>query len=447
MTTTATWPDARALKTAADTAARHAAEADTGGRLADATVRALAAAGFTAGFAPAGQGGAGATFTQMTDAVSAIGEGCTSAAWIASLWAYNGRFSAYLPEEGQREVWAKGPDTRLVSSMVAAGVEAEPVDGGWRLSGSWLYVSGVEFADWALVSSAPPREGDRSIRVFAVPRDSFTYRETWSTLGMRATGSHTLVVEEAFVPEYRSFLWDDMRQGNLPAPAARSGQDGADGSHIRPNSETPSAADAGSFSGPASASLSGTASSSTPGPLSGTASSSAPGPLSGAESGSLSGTDAVSAVHSAPLFAVNGLTFAAPILGAARQALRLVEEHLAQQPSGARAAARESHRIALARAAGEIDAAALLLARVADTADRGLLREDGVAVRSHRDSTLAVELLVGAVDRLFRVTGTRGQATSHAMQRIWRDVHGAGSHAALQFEPAALAYTQRLIAA
>ncbi|MFH8937568.1 acyl-CoA dehydrogenase family protein [Streptomyces griseosporeus] len=435
MTTTATWPDARALQTAADTAARHAAEADTGGRLADATVRALAEAGFTAGFAPAGQGGAGTTFTRMTDAVAAIGEGCTSAAWIASLWAYNGRFSAYLPEEGQREVWAKGPDTRLVSSMVAAGVEAEPVDGGWRISGSWLYVSGVEFADWALVSSAPPREGDRTIRVFAVPRDSFTYRETWSTLGMRATGSHTLVVEEAFVPEYRSFLWDDMRQGNLPAPAANSGHDGADGSHIRPNSGTPSAADAGSFPGPASASLSGTPSGS------------ATGPLSGAESGSLSGTDAASAVHSAPLFAVNGLTFAAPILGAARQALRLVEEHLAQQPSGARAAARESHRIALARAAGEIDAAALLLARVADTADRGLLREDGVAVRSHRDSTLAVELLVGAVDRLFRVTGTRGQATSHAMQRIWRDVHGAGSHAALQFEPAALAYTQRLVAA
>lgn len=57
-----------------------------------------------------------------------------------------------------------------------------------------------------------------------------------------------------------------------------------------------------------------------------------------------------------------------------------------------------------------------------------------------------MELLVGAVDRLFHVTGTRGQATSHGMQRIWRDVHAAGSHAALQFEPAAFAFTQRLLA-
>jgi hypothetical protein len=32
------------------------------------------------------------------------------------------------------------------------------------------------------------------------------------------------------------------------------------------------------------------------------------------------------------------------------------------------------------------------------------------------------------------------------MQRIWRDVHAAASHAALQFEPAALAYTQSWVA-
>ncbi|GAA3394574.1 acyl-CoA dehydrogenase family protein [Streptomyces roseoviridis] len=371
------WHEAEALRAAARTAGRGAAEADTSGRLADGTVDALGAAGFAAAFAPVRPDGfpsATATFEAVTRAVAAIGEGCTSAAWLASLWAYNGRFSAFLPDEGRQEVWAKGPDTRLVSSMVAAGVEAEPVDGGWELSGTWLYVSGVEFADWALLSSAPPREGDRSIRVFAVPKDSFTHEVSWSTLGMRATGSHTLLVERAFVPEYRSFVWDDMRQGVLPS-----------------------------------------------------------------ETGS--------AVHAAPLFAVNGLTFAAPILGAARAALRLVAEHLGRQPSGARAAAQNSARIAYTRAAGEIDAAALLLARVAETADGGGLAEDGAAFRSHRDATLAVEILVGAVDRLFRVTGTRGQAAAHPMQRIWRDVHAAGSHAALQFEPAALAYTQGLLAA
>ncbi|MFI8829076.1 acyl-CoA dehydrogenase family protein [Streptomyces sp. NPDC053431] len=377
MSREATWQDAEALEAAAGTAGHCANGADTAGRLARGTVEALAAAGFTSAFAPVrpdGTAATTATFEAVTRAVAAIGEGCTSAAWLASLWAYNGRFTAFLPDEGRQEVWAKGADTRVVSSMVAAGVTAEPVDGGWELSGKWLYVSGVEFADWALLSSAPPRPGDRSIRVFAVPKDAFTHEVSWSTLGMRATGSHTLLVERAFVPEYRSFVWDDMRQGVLPSETGSS-------------------------------------------------------------------------VHTAPLFAVNGLTFAAPVLGAARAALRLVEQQLATPPSVARAAARDSARIAYTRAAGEIDAAALLLERVAETADLGRLAEDGAAVRSHRDATLAVEMLVGAVDRLFQVSGTRGQATEHPMQRIWRDVHAAGSHAALQFEPAALAFTQRLVAA
>jgi len=367
--TRGTWPDQDAVLDAARVAGRNAADSDASGRIAPGTVEALAAAGFPGCFVPKRWGGAGATLDAVTRAVAAVGEGCASAAWIASLWAYNGRFGAYLPAEGQDEVWAKGPDTRLVSSMVAAGVAAAPAEGGWTVSGSWLYVSGVEFADWALVSSALPRPGDRSIRVFAVPRDSFTHKETWSTLGMRATGSHTLVVDEAFVPEYRTFLWDDMRRGILPGP----------------------------------------------------------------------GTNA----QCAPLFSVNGLTFAAPILGAARGALHLAEEHLAGKPSAPRAAARESSLIAFARAAGEIDAASLLLSRVAETADLGRLGE-GLAERSHRDSTLAVQLLVGATDRLFQVTGTRGHATSHGMQHIWRDVHAAASHAALQFEPAALGYARRL---
>jgi alkylation response protein AidB-like acyl-CoA dehydrogenase len=363
------WPDTTAILAAADAARLDAADSDVSGKVGAGVVEALTAAGFPGCLAPERWGGA-ATFEAVTRAVAAVGEAGASAAWIASLLAYNGRFGAYLPVEGQEEIWATRPDTRIVSSMVAAGVEAEPVEGGWTLSGRWLYVSGVEFADWALVSSALPREGDRSVRVLAIPKDSFTHSNTWSAVGMNATGSHTLVVDRAFVPEYRAFLWDDMRQGILAGPATN--------------------------------------------------------------------------VHCAPLFSVNGLTFAAPILGAARGALRLAELHLADQPSGPRAAARESSRIAFVRAAGEIDAAALLLSRVADTADRGHL-EGGLAERSHRDSTLAVEILVGAVDRLFRVTGTRGQASSHGMQRIWRDVHAAASHAALQFEPAALAYVRGMV--
>jgi alkylation response protein AidB-like acyl-CoA dehydrogenase len=376
------WPDPDAIAAAASSAAEGAAASDERGSIGAETVEALTAAGFPGCFVPRRWGGIDATLEAVTRAVATIGEACASAAWIASLLAYQARFGAYLPVEGQEEVWSKGPDTRLVCSMIAAGVEAEPTAGGWNLSGRWLYVSGVEFADWAVLSSGlPAGEGDRSVRVLAVPREEFVHESTWSSVGMNATGSHTLVVERAFVPEHRSFLWDDMRQGILPSTGA-TGAAGAAGTNAQ----------------------------------------------------------------SAPLFAVNGLTFAAPILGAARAALREAGQHLAVTPGKMRAAARESSRIAYTRAAGEIDAADLLLTRVAATADAGRFGE-GMAERSHRDAALAVEILVGAVDRLFRTTGTRGHASSHALQRIWRDVHTAGSHAALQFEPAALAWTRGLVGA
>lgn len=374
-TSNGVWPDPDAIGAAANIAAEGAAASDARGSIGPETVEALTAAGFPGCFVPRRWGGVDATLEAVTRAVATIGEACASAAWIASLLAYQARFGAYLPVEGQEEVWAKGPDTRLVCSMIAAGVEAEPTDGGWNLSGRWLYVSGVEFADWAVLSSSlPSGEGDRSVRVLAVPREELAHETTWSSVGMNATGSHTLVVERAFVPEHRTFVWDDMRQGILP------------------------------------------------------------------------GTGTATNAQAAPLFAVNGLTFAVPILGAARAALRLAGQHLAATPGKMRAAARESSRIAYTRAAGEIDAADLLLTRAAATADAGRFG-DGLAERSHRDSALAVESLVGAVDRLFRTTGTRGHASSHALQRIWRDVHTAGSHAALQFEPAALAWTRGLVGA
>jgi len=42
-----------------------------------------------------------------------------------------------------------------------------------------------------------------------VPADAAAIEETWSTLGMRGTGSSDLVIEEAFVPGERTFLLYD----------------------------------------------------------------------------------------------------------------------------------------------------------------------------------------------------------------------------------------------
>ncbi|WP_207944642.1 acyl-CoA dehydrogenase family protein [Actinomadura rubrisoli] len=206
-----TMADTRAaLGTAAGLAAGRAAEADRTGRLAPEVVEALAAAGLPRHFVPERWGGAAATFREATDAVARVGEGCASAAWCGAMFAYTGRFAAHLPDEGQRDLWGESPDALLVPGLVPAG-EAERADGGFVLRGRWRYVSGVEFADWALI--AGPAPGGLEPRFFAVPRADFEVEETWDAVGMRATGSHTLVVREAFVPEHRSVPFKEVMGG------------------------------------------------------------------------------------------------------------------------------------------------------------------------------------------------------------------------------------------
>jgi two-component flavin-dependent monooxygenase len=336
-----------------------ATEAEAQRRLDPAVIRAIVDAGFARYFVPAAWGGDadGARFTELLDAVVAIGARCPSTAWIASLTASLGRMAAYLPDEGQAELWADGPDPLIVGALMPLG-RAEPVDGGWRLRGRWPFVSAVDASDWALVCGMAGPEA----RFFAVPRTSYAIEDTWFNVGMRATGSNTLSVDDVVVPEARSFRRDDLAAGRSVS------------------------------------------------------------------------AHATAAAHAVPLRAANGLSFAAPVLGAARGALQSWSGYAASKPA-------PLSEVTLARSAGEIDAAQLLLERAAGLADQGSAT-DRVIARNTRDCALAVDVLVTAVDRLFRSAGTSGQSATNALQRFWRDANVAATHVVLKFEPAAALYAQ-----
>ncbi len=199
-------------------AATHATAADSTRRLSPETVALLTEAGFARHFVPRAWGGTEGTFTDLLAAVAALGEACTSAAWCAALWATHGRYAACLPPEGQREVWESSPDVRIAASIQPAG-DARRLPAGWLLSGEWACVSGVEHADWLLLAAMAPREADGTgdaamrCRFFAVPASEVTVRDTWQSTGLRGTGSHTAVVESAFVPDHRTCLMADALSG------------------------------------------------------------------------------------------------------------------------------------------------------------------------------------------------------------------------------------------
>ena len=56
-------------------------------------------------------------------------------------------------------------------------------------------------------------------KFFLVPRGNCTIHDTWFTAGMRATGSKTVVIDDAFVPSDLVLKLTDLRDGRTPGGA------------------------------------------------------------------------------------------------------------------------------------------------------------------------------------------------------------------------------------
>ncbi|MEU1280300.1 acyl-CoA dehydrogenase family protein [Streptomyces sp. NPDC005805] len=212
-------PDTGTVTVAAEAvralAARHAADADSSRKLAREVADAVRDAGFARHFVGREHGGAEGTFAELTEAVATVARSCASTAWYASLAAYSGRIASHLPQEGRKALWADGPDTVIATALMPAG-RAVRADGGWRLSGRWGYVSGIDFADWALVCAVVPAaggEGPPAMRFFALPWGTWTVDNTWDSVGMRATGSHTVNVQDILVADHLSFDRQELLTG------------------------------------------------------------------------------------------------------------------------------------------------------------------------------------------------------------------------------------------
>ncbi|WP_030153730.1 acyl-CoA dehydrogenase family protein [Streptomyces sp. NRRL S-244] len=180
---------------------RRAADAEEQRRLTPDVVALMLESGFARHFVPVRLGGVEGGFSEFARAVATVAEGCAATAWCASVAASLARVATCLPEEGQADVWGGGADVFVVGSLSPVG-KAVPAPGGWRVSGSWAYISGVDYSDWVVVCAVLP--GGGGARLFALPRGAYAVKDTWTGSGMRGTGSNTVIVDDVFVPESRS---------------------------------------------------------------------------------------------------------------------------------------------------------------------------------------------------------------------------------------------------
>jgi 3-hydroxy-9,10-secoandrosta-1,3,5(10)-triene-9,17-dione monooxygenase len=190
-------------------------------RLPDETFADFQEAGLFRALQPKRYGGYELDPATFYEAVMDVGAVCGSSAWILGVIGVHNWHLAILPPQAQEDVWGEDSSVQLSTSLAPTGT-VQRVDGGFRLSGRWSFSSGCDFCRWAvlggIVSSA---EGGQppDARVFLVPRSDYVIDDNWHVMGLCATGSKDIVVDDAFVPEYRTHSYQDAFHLKHPGTA------------------------------------------------------------------------------------------------------------------------------------------------------------------------------------------------------------------------------------
>jgi indole-3-acetate monooxygenase len=149
--------------------------------------------------------------------IEALSVADASVGWCVMIGCDSGYFSGFLDQQVAREMY---PDLDAVtgSALTLTG-RAERVKGGYRVSGRWPFSSGCQHSAW-LVGGCLVYNGDQprlrpngvpETRQCYLPAEAVSILDTWYTTGLRGSGSHDFTVNDCFVPEERTFSYQELK--------------------------------------------------------------------------------------------------------------------------------------------------------------------------------------------------------------------------------------------
>jgi len=314
----------------------------------------------------------------LYQAVMEIGAVCGSTAWILGVIGIHNWHLALFAPQAQDDVWGKDTGIQVSTSLAPTGTVTR-VDGGFRLRGRWSFSSGCDFCQWAALGGLVPPLGDGDApdtRTFLVPRSDYTIDDTWYAVGLCGTGSKDVVVDDAFVPEYRTHSYRDAFYLTNPGAAVN---------------------DAPLYRLPFGLVFPACISS----------------PAIGVALGALEAFRDQTTIRISP-----------------RDRSRVAEDPFAQL-----ALAEAAAEVTAAR-----DRLLGNFAEAMRTVRDGTALSLAQRARYRWDTAKAVDRSVRAVDRLFEASGGRGVFLDNPIQRAWRDVHAIRAHAGNNLERAAFVF-------
>lgn len=185
-------------KLVARIADEHAGYGDEHGLLAEPVVEALHAQGLFGMWVPQELGGAELDPVSSLEVIENLSYGDPSAGWVLMAAALAiGTGAAYLEDEAVEELFG-GKNYPVIAGQGTRPGKAVPKDGGFLLSGSWSFASGIKHGTH--IHTLAVIEGTGEPRIFVLPVEQVTLVDNWDVMGLRGTGSIDYTIHSVFVP-------------------------------------------------------------------------------------------------------------------------------------------------------------------------------------------------------------------------------------------------------
>jgi alkylation response protein AidB-like acyl-CoA dehydrogenase len=133
-----------------------------------------------------------------------VAYGDPSAGWVLMAAALAiGTGAAYLEDAAAEELFS-GERLPVIAGQGTRPGTAVPQAGGFRLSGSWSFASGIKHGTH--IHTLGVIEGTGEARIFVLPVEQAILIDNWDVMGLRATGSIDYKIDSVFVPEAYTHL-------------------------------------------------------------------------------------------------------------------------------------------------------------------------------------------------------------------------------------------------
>jgi len=185
---------------------KHAAYGDAHGTLHPDVFAALGDAGFWAMAAPRRWGGLGTSARCMSLVGHELAKADPSVGWVYTVLHGTTWVASLGPDGLQEAIFGSGDDHPVICGIANPPGTMVAVDGGFIVNGRWPYASGSHHASWAQLGVAGDLPDGTHAHGFAyLRREQYEIERTWHMMGMKGTGSDTIVAKDVFIPTEQFF--------------------------------------------------------------------------------------------------------------------------------------------------------------------------------------------------------------------------------------------------